>query len=517
MARPEKQSASPLREERNKRQINISDLAQRIGYHPSYLSGVELGRLTPSREFLRRYAEGLGLEADALTAFEEQLSVASDSVGMRPNPIASDSGKLRQERFPAFAASRVGAAGHKEIAGRRRILEASIELIYLAAEQDGRGREILSTDQGPHEEFDGHTDLLMHWRDAVSAAMGRGWVHRHLWRLSDDSSQIRRLAGDIIQFSVFGKSYLPAYFTRYGALDAPYSLVIAEDIGGLLISATGMDRLESSSIYFAGNVPAVLVDHFRLLSRQTRPLLTVSPKESPEWMLRRRDAELMPGDRLSVSGQLSSLTRPQEDFLPGSPWRERFLATSGDAALVQGFADSCLAVNRAQINQSGESRLWQITSRQAILKWAETGVSGDLPSGLTLPDTVQERIARLRNIIDLLRNSDRTHFRIALLDKSEESVLQWSISGEVDTVPLTWGVKGANYGWFLTWYWDTERKGDIAIALEEPTVIAGLHVYFDNLWERISPVNRDTNRIIAWLSELIERLETQDTSTLGGN
>jgi hypothetical protein len=50
-----------------------------------------------------------------------------------------------------------------------------------------------------------------------------------------------------------------------------------------------------------------------------------------------------------------------------------------------------------------------------------------------------------------------------------------------------------------------QSKADVVIT--EPTIAGAFQTYADELWERISPRNRDKNYVIWWLRQQITILE----------
>src|SRR5689334_3711483 len=65
MSRNEKTAHDPaFRQHRRALRLKVGDVAKRLNFSASYISGVELGKLKPSKDFLERYADAFGLPPD---------------------------------------------------------------------------------------------------------------------------------------------------------------------------------------------------------------------------------------------------------------------------------------------------------------------------------------------------------------------------------------------------------------------------------------------------------------------
>ena len=508
MARREKETQSALRNERRKRGLSITGLARRIEYHPSYVSGVELGRLTPSEDFLKRYAQGLGLPDDTFMSYRRQTGTANQvgsplqrvDAGVQPPQLLTP-----QASLPTALQRDRPLQGDREIRGRRRTLEAVTALIDSAASQDAAGREILITSLGRPVPFEGQPDMLGRWRQSVQAAMDRGWTIQHLWRLDGDRGRTLKLVGDILHLVEPGERYQPSYFTDYGTLEVPYALVLVTGIGALLLMATSESGRASSALFFPGSASGLLRDHFYELKRHTRPLLRVYPRQGSAWDLASVDTPDTTGDRLSVNPVLGAYTRPAFHYQPGTSWYRRYEADT-ESRDMQAVVESRVRLVQAFEDQVRTYRYYQIASKRGIRAWALSGVPTDLPHRFRSPDPPKERLERLENATELLRHHGDTNLRIALLDDSEESLLVWSRRDGGKMPALTWSVRGAEKVLLTASYPAQRGAGEMGIVIDEPTVAEAFRQYFDHLWGRISPRNYDKDYVISWLRNLIDEL-----------
>ncbi|MFM0498925.1 helix-turn-helix domain-containing protein [Paraburkholderia caffeinilytica] len=65
--------------------LRQQELAERLGYDASHVSGVEVGRKNPSQEFLERFADSLQLAPDEKAGLERELSDSPTSIQLIPD------------------------------------------------------------------------------------------------------------------------------------------------------------------------------------------------------------------------------------------------------------------------------------------------------------------------------------------------------------------------------------------------------------------------------------------------
>lgn len=65
--------------------LRQQELAERVGYDTSHVSGVELGRKNPSQEFLERFADSLQLAADERADLKRELADSPTSIQLIPD------------------------------------------------------------------------------------------------------------------------------------------------------------------------------------------------------------------------------------------------------------------------------------------------------------------------------------------------------------------------------------------------------------------------------------------------
>jgi transcriptional regulator with XRE-family HTH domain len=112
--------------------LRQQELAERVGYDASHVSGVELGRKNPSQEFLERFAESLQLATDEKAALERELADSPTSIQLIPD-LPTD-----EYRMYAELARKLGRLSPGQIATIRAVARLDDEFRLQPAYQPYR-------------------------------------------------------------------------------------------------------------------------------------------------------------------------------------------------------------------------------------------------------------------------------------------------------------------------------------------------------------------------------------------
>ena len=499
MARKEKQANSPLRDARHGKGISIQQMAKAIDYHPSYISSVELGRLKPSDEFLRRYAKCLGLPSDEIANLHrsnrERMELANILSRVGDGLIVEESPRQLSTN------EHLNLDTETTVHGSRRVFEAVVGLVDSASKSERDAGEIWITSQGFGATDHDLNPLERRLHAAMRGAIELGWTVHHLWRVTNDRLRTIRFVRHILSLADLMSGYRPKYFEEYGSASL-YGLVYVDGIGALLLFATGTSDSANRAIFIRGEAAQVVLAHAQRLERNTKAVMMVYAKEDKDWAIRKSEMDCLPGDRMTVEELLLLLLRPVTEYQEGSPWFNRAATVLGSRELARNLAKTRLRRTQAFHHQLPSYRFWQIASRSRIERWALTGLPSDLLSRFIEPEPVSERTAKIQQAVDLLRKFPDHNFRIAVLDDESEKQLDWVWSPRSAGASLAFTVKGPSSVFIETWRRSGEQAHEVGLAIQEPTVARAFQDYIEDLWRRIPPQSYDRDIVIPWLLNL---------------
>lgn len=98
-----------LRIARQKSEITVTEMAKSLGYSKSYISSVETGRATPTREIVEGYEKQLTLEPGSLALFQRPLSSLPWNIPYEANPFFTGRNEIIDDIDRALSGTRKAA------------------------------------------------------------------------------------------------------------------------------------------------------------------------------------------------------------------------------------------------------------------------------------------------------------------------------------------------------------------------------------------------------------------------
>ncbi len=408
----------------------------------------------------------------------------------RNTPVAAPAAPL-----PTLPTAPIRSSG--VIWGRPAILEAIIRALEGLPSLPARHHpnSVLLSFQGPEDAFDDFPDLQAHYQQAILGALQRGWRIEHVLRLDHDARRSVLLVEGMLKLLGTGR-YLPVYIEQPGTLAPPYDLLVIPQTLGLLVFATqNPRRADAALLTYDLEQIELLRTHFYQLSALSVPLVQSHIIQDDTAVLHiYADAEAGPGGRMAVKDKLSSLTEPPSWYQKDSLLMQ---AAERMGAPVSGLIEQQRRRLAAFYAHAQTSSYRDICTRRRIEQMLHTGMHqyNDRISDVCLP--WEERIEQLEQTIHLLKTYER--YELALIDSAEEQLIPTETS---------WEVTGKGTVLMMSWC-DDDSGEEISVTLEiaEPTIVHAFRAYFEDLWERIAPRNKDKRQVIAWLEEQIRRFD----------
>ncbi len=386
----------------------------------------------------------------------------------------------------------------RAIRGRKEIAQMAASLLANVPKVTGEPRpEILISAQGMERpEFPAESTRPL--VRGIKRALEEGWAVRSLWRLDENIPRTVGLVKDMLEPTGTGHHF-PEYFASYGTLSPPYDLLVIPDIAALACFASGNTQWVDSALVVTDTEEIrLLADHFAQLRTKTRPLLTsYLPQRQIDYWDALEAAERQSVNRGLVNDGVSTLARPIEWYRNDSFVAESLREQEADPQRLVAYERTRIeAFTTALADPSTSYR--DICPKRAIERFVKDGYSrGDLAARTNYWTPPEKRSELLLRLIFLL---ERHHpkYQLALLEDIEEKRIATTLSWEV-----------TSRGVFVeAWTPDTERgqETEIAVQIEEPTVVRAFWEHFDDLWKSISPASKNKTRLIEWLQGQIAHI-----------
>lgn len=530
MSRPTAAKPTPFRLHRQALRLSVQEIAEGVGFTPSYVSGVELGRYDPpSARFLEAYKRAFGLPPDfsdpgmAPVVLKDVLDIIavfrSAHVNVPPVPempltsVADLRQPLSERRY------------YEEV-GSEQLLGSALNLLERARGQGprkGDSPDILHISQGRHILIR-HPSGRERWNHLLSDAMYRGWNFQQYLRRNGDRQYnlelLRHAVEDTLRHSLqsFPESgkFKTYFFTSSSLKNTPYDFLIVPNQSSLLFLTSYKHAEVDSAIMFDG-VPGPLEKHCNMIVRPAGEGLEFFSEE--RWLEFSNvlgGTDEIPGDRLVVQPFLSSVTRPFEDLDKDTRWYQRRLKRlarryEGENSqnivqhintLIQHRRDRIRAMER----QLSDYRYKQICSLDEILFWAQNGYGSLTPEQdrEMLKQEPSERIDRIERVLELL---EYKNFEIAFVDKEDRQVV--SFDRRADQANVSWMVKSSQNRRVLieASYLNAEFvHSEYFFSIYDRALDDDFEQAFNIMWDMILPKHKEKKYVIEVLKGIRDRL-----------
>jgi len=385
------------------------------------------------------------------------------------------------------------------------ILSQIIELFEQLPDATGRSdaeRTIVLTWQS-RETSEMSAELEERWLVSLRSILRRGWQMQYLCRLDDNIHRTVRLV-EMMRDLIGTGNYFPRYFKPYGVISPPYDLIIIPGVAGVLLFSTKTAHaVDDGIITRDAHTLRILQAHAAQLARQTTRLVTAyfHLENDLAYGERLREAENHSGGRVLIKDGLSVTTQPEWWFdtpptaqIPGAHTAESW-------QLVAAHRKARIAAFRRYV-RSNENAYYDICTISAIERLVRTGAypDGDPSNG---PHQGKKAVREhLQNTVELLRTYENYH--LALIRDYEMK----DVDEESFQMSAKWQVSGDNTVFIGTRIADQQgRLVPANLHITEPTVANGFREHFYQMWQRIPPLFRERERVIAWLERQIKELD----------
>jgi hypothetical protein len=345
------------------------------------------------------------------------------------------------------------------------------------------------------------------WRMALQSALQRGWQVRYLCLLDRNVYRTVNLVQNMLEYTSMGV-YLPRYFTTsYATLPAAIDLLVIPGVGGAwLYAAHAPNRADAGIFVHNQRQVRAMMEHAGQLERQTLPLVTPPARHgtghaTAEPVIAIREAEDNSGGRLLFKYGLSLFTQPKDWF------------TGAAAPQASG-----LAMTAEQWEISRKNQLQRIAAFERYVQHDEyrdicplSALESLIRDGVYPRDDIFfERTQGLRRCLEHLRNTvavlkENPLYSIGFIEDRHIAPPGSAADRRLDTM---WQVTGDGSVFLATWVPDAAgRLVSANLHITEHYIAQGFREYFEQLWNKIPPADRERDDVIRRLNHEIKELE----------
>lgn len=385
----------------------------------------------------------------------------------------------------------------------RDLLQRTIDLLRSLARpapENDADRTILMTFQGHWGAFVQSRELYVEWIRSIREVLDHGWNVTHFWRLDQSSERNIGLISLLLSFLGAQGTYTPVY--RKNLLYPPYDLLVVPGEFAVTYLAT-MNQQYIDNLVLTTNP-----DDIENLARHVRQMCLHPSKTLFETYNRHQrvlfeetivsTAELL-GELVLSQRSLSTLTRPESWYRPGSTWASN--------ALREGRALDTLIAQRkrllaACLDEAVTPRLRFLFPASCIERLVNDGVYDDQGS---IESRFNHRLldAEISEYLDhLISLVQQPHVEIAFADEEETRQIR----------ELSWEVKNGRVVLMET-FCPTVDGGteQIDLRIDERTIAEALREHFDHTWYgNLSAASRDRRRTLELLHAARRRVEMRE-------
>ena len=347
------------------------------------------------------------------------------------------------------------------------------------------------------------TTMLLPWSEAspqirlpIRASLDHGWDVCVLWQLDRNAKKALQLVEATMTYLGARGNYQPYYLNQYVGVPQFHNLLIVPGFGAMWRFSTNGRSMDVAVCFREPDHIDLLRSYFSHLLEYASPALKrYLPSERLAFGEVIMEAEDVAGDCFLVKEDLHVLTFPLSWLREDSSWARASGFTGHE--LDKSMEYRKLRI-RAREEQVRAYSFRSICSKRAIRSMVATqeyaGENENAPR-VRFRVTREECLEHLQNVVRLLES--HPNYELALTDEWEQELIS----------PFFWEVKGDHAVFMeIRQTSDTGNEIKVYLAITEPLTVDAFRDYFEDLWERISPRNRDKGYVRSWLSQQMDLL-----------
>ncbi|MBU3102154.1 MULTISPECIES: hypothetical protein [Clostridium] len=375
------------------------------------------------------------------------------------------------------------------IIGRKNVLASILALIEKAGKEKGKDNNVI------YLSSDNNLDLIKiqkdfaGWKEAILKALINGWTVKFLFKLNQNIKEIMNLILFTIPLLETGRFFL-YYYKTYDVASHGREVVIIPGEGAFSCFSTSLNSEIDCAFYTNNQVGIdILCKNFNLnllpLSKSLMEYYDLD--ESIAYNNSLDESDNTAGSRFLFKNTLSLL------LIPNILLKKLLVKLSfTNDQLIKILELHKRRVNSFLLNikQHEYLDIYPLSSIQNIIKNNELSFCCFNVVN-TINFDIEDIIILIQNIINLLKTYDNYKFSFVneTLYKNKGNTVSSFIIKEKHSVHI--------------------ESSTHAIIIQEPMVVNAFEGYFKEIWEQISPIDKDKKEVIKWLAHQVDTFKKQ--------
>lgn len=434
---------------------------------------------------------------DTLLVAQQKSYVKSNSSNTNDFKVYQDLSR-HENLFNAFNKN------YELIIGHKNIINAGMNLLESGLNKPCSHEDpIIVTFLTELDSFSSLDENHVKWNKTLLNLLQHGWNIKHLIRLNENINRNFKII-DNIKIHCLTERYSPYYLRNYNLLPiGQIEFIIVPTVGVLIcLGAHNKNRFDSAFLHRDQKTINVFMGLANQTIKQSNALISSSKNLN---------------DTNSILDDIINIEEKNGDFyllkdnlgiktMPIDLYKDILLKNIGTVS-TEHLKERLSIQERRNENfhkQITKYKFYNVYSKNSIEEFVQHG-KYDMEGAPALPPS--QRIEHLKHLISLIEKYD--NFHIGLLSDNHRLYFN----------DLYWFVK--DYEGAIMYYKNFPKTDDSKApfsdmkdskknhvsVIYEPTIINAFKKYFMNIWDEISPLNKDKDSVISWLNKQIKSIQ----------
>ncbi|MCB2357820.1 hypothetical protein [Clostridium estertheticum] len=375
------------------------------------------------------------------------------------------------------------------IIGRKNVLAAILTLIEKAGKEKCKDNNVICLSSDNNLDLMKIQEDFIGWKEAILKALINGWTVKFLFKLNQNIKEIMNLILFTIPLLETGRFFL-YYYKTYDVASQGREVVIIPGEGAFSCFSTTLNSEIDCAFYTNNQVGIdILCKNFNIillpLSKSLMDYYDLD--ESIAYNNSLDESDNTAGSQFLFKNNLSLSLIPN---ILLKKLLEKLSFTNDQLIKILELHKRRVNSFLLNIKQHEYFDIYLLSSMQNIIKNKELSFySFNVVN--TIDFDIEDIIILIQNILNLLKTYDNYKFSFVneTLYKNKGNSVSSFIIKEKHSVHI--------------------ESSKHAIVIQEPMVINAFEGYFKEIWEQISPIDKDKKEIIKWLAHQVDTLKKQ--------
>ncbi|MGK0468644.1 hypothetical protein [Clostridium sp.] len=375
------------------------------------------------------------------------------------------------------------------IIGRKNVLAAILSLIEVAGKEKCENNNVICLSSDNNLDLIKIQEDFAGWKEAILEALINGWTVKFLFKLNQNLKEIINLILISIPLIQTGR-FLPYFYKTYDTPSLGREVIVIPYKEAFSCFSTGINSEIDCAMHTVNQVGIdILYKNFNsILLPLSKPLIKYYDlEENIAYNNSLAESDDTAGRRFMFNDSLSLFLIPNillKKLLGKLQYTDDHLIETLE---LHNRSESSFLLN---LKQYEHFDIYTLRSIRNIIKDKKLSFhSFNMVN--TLDFDSEDIILFIQNIINLLKTYD--NYKISFVNEifhkfDENNISSFTIKEKYS----------AHIGF-----------SKLNIVIQEPMVVNAFEIYFEKIWEQISPIDRNKKEMINWLQHQVHALEKQ--------